>query len=1692
MKRNFPKNTILARAALIVAIGLAMNTAGAALTDIASSPLSKSGASIVKPNLMFLLDSSGSMDWDFMPDALGGGVAPNDENLCKSTGTTLDKCTDKSDPARTAALSNGIYYDPSVTYTPAVKFDGTNYPSYNNGSAVAPITLWTAVKNDAYGIQFTGTTDLTVNFPDTVWCNTNSPSTSDRSPPFSGQCKQPIQGGVWTYPNSTYNQRFTVAGTNPPYYYTLSSLTWCSSRNTGIGGFGSGTCQAKKTATYQYPKYGPAGNNGFTRTQIVPATTTYPRAAGRTDCAAASTCTYAEEMTNFANWYAYYRTRLQMMKTATGLAFKSVTDTFRVGMITISPGSPVAASHFLPIADFTAGAGGQKDLWYTKFYAQDPGSSTPLREGLSRVGRYYAHVTSGINNGMSDDPVQYSCQKNFTIMSTDGYWNGNAGQQLDGSAIGHQDSDPVAAPRPMLDGPLKTTTTTTNDTYTQQVCSGGAANSAFGATNCGCATNFKRVKQQKSSAITTVVTIDGVFQSSTPSSATVYSDITACNAVVTTAVTPTTMTDQQTVQGNAATTFATVNGISAGRNTNGTCGANFAQLITRTTNATSTVVTTGGSAAAPVLGATYSFSYGSCVALTNTVVTRITVVQQQTLTANAASTFGGISDSGSGPVIGATAGTQATGTCAANRAQLWQRTSTYDRTVITVGSTVGSPTFGSVTYNAPVTVGSCTDLTTKTTVTETAQNVCTGSANTTYSAALNGLNSQSACGCSGGQTALKQRVWTYVKTVVGTGSPTYSTTTPTHSVVTACSNTAKVAASTVVNNVPLSVTGAPVAAATTNSSSVISNTTNASAAPTPGPSTSVTGATTSTSVGATITSADFTISPNPTTTNNVSSVSVAVGYADTLADVAQYYYYTDLRAPGSLGAAVAGVQSDVGTLNDVPTQPNTDNQNDLANWQHMNTFTVGLGVDGTLTFDPGYRDKATGDFLAIKNGSLNWPQPVADTQTAVDDLWHTAVNGRGRYFSARDPSSLVDGLTKALISIKASFGSSSAAATSNLKPVQGDNFYAYVANYQTGFWDGDLEARTVDPDTGVVSALPALGGTLKAQPKLDVLAAATVPGGNNRKIVHYDSTAPNKLEDFTWANLSATEKTYFSAPWIGTGTAPLSQWSGLNATDQGNAAGANLVNFLRGDQTNNLTYYRDRSHVLGDIVDGAPVYVKAAQASFVDAGYSSPAGANFMDCVNTGGTGCGAIFSGPRAPTVYVAANDGMLHAFDGATLDERWAYVPNMLLPQLYHLADKNYVHQFYADGSPSVADVYDPAAAKWKTILVAGLNSGGRGYYALDVTDPATPIGLWEFTVRPAGSCPSSTLLGTDKDDCDLGLTFGNPIMTKLASGTWVVVVTSGYNNVSPGDGKGYVYVLDPMTGVILKKIQAANASQAIGAQSLAPGNASTGSTTTPLGLAKINAWVDDGEVDNTTLRIYGGDLQGHLWRFNLDTGTAYAVGYVTDSSGVAQPVTTKVEMADVSGVSMVYVGTGRYLGNTDVATSPPQQQSVYGIKDATSGVAPAAPIDARGGTMVVQTLTNSPSVVGVRTLTGNAVDLTTKNGFRIDFPDSGERVNIDMQLILGTLIVSTNVPTPSVCEPSGYSWSNYLDYKTGGAVIAGGYSGVRGNGLIVGFTPVETSDDRIVGILIKDDNTIDTSAPQINTPSATGRRSSWRELH
>src|SRR5690606_29943097 len=126
-------------------------------------------------------------------------------------------------------------------------------------------------------------------------------------------------------------------------------------------------CQAKlyvgSGTDYQYARYGK-----FTRVDIVPSDNSYPKGIARTDCAGA-TCTYAEEITNFGNWYAYYRTRMMTMKSSAGQAFSTIDDAYRVGFVTINPGDPVNSSKYLPIDDFDTA---QKQLWYKKFYAIDP------------------------------------------------------------------------------------------------------------------------------------------------------------------------------------------------------------------------------------------------------------------------------------------------------------------------------------------------------------------------------------------------------------------------------------------------------------------------------------------------------------------------------------------------------------------------------------------------------------------------------------------------------------------------------------------------------------------------------------------------------------------------------------------------------------------------------------------------------------------------------------------------------------------------------------------------------------------------------------------------------------------------------------------------------------------------------------------------------------------------------------------------------------------------------------------------------------------------------------------------------------------------------------------------------------------------------------------------------------------------
>jgi len=1074
----------------------------------------------------------------------------------------------------------------------------------------------------------------------------------------------------------------------------------------------------------------------FTRTNIVSGNT-YPRASTRTDCAA-DPCTYAEEMTNFANWHAYYRTRMQMMKTAAGLTFATIDDSFRVGLITINPMSSgsISSSRYLRIADFTAGVGGHKQAWFNKFYAISPGPATPLREALARVGQIYAGkvgssatpLTTGIP--AADDPVQFSCQPNFAILSTDGYWNGNAGQKIDGTAIGNQ---------------------------------------------------------------------DGV--------------------------------------------------------------------------------------------ATDSYSRG------------------------------------------------------------------YTSAVTTAASNV-------------------------------------------------------------------------IGVYEGSGASS----------------------------------------------------------------------------------------------------------SDSLADVALYYYKTDLR----------------------PSMADNVRPRDYddAPHQHMTTFTIGLGLDGFLTYNKNYNDSSvtSGDFYDVRRGAKAWPVPAANSPSTLDDLWHAAVNGRGQFYSAANPAELVDGLVDALNTLAKAVGAGAAAATSNLRPVAGDNF-AFAGEYTTSDWNGDLKAFTLDLANGYVSNNP----LWSARQQLDsrdwtlrnilTLDASDTTGNLLRSFCVSGSVGPCT----DGSGLTVAEQALFSP-------SLLPQYPGWNSLQKAASAGA-LVDFIRGDRSNEAKspptnaaddLFRARVSRMGDIVGSKPAYLKGATFSYTDAGYAA-----FVACTMGTGTGCPAAQfptpGQPRRSTVFVGSNGGMLHAFEtdvnrdpyyqltgmstaSLTDDtfntgnntgngvERWAYVPQMLFPQLRNLANAPiYDHKFLVDGSPIIGDICTSTPCgglnDWRTILVSGLRSGGKGFFALDVTNPEAPRGLWEFGVGN-GTCHSAAAIavGDKTSDCHVGFSFGDPIITKRKSdGKWIVIVSSGLNNqqssgtVDTTRGRGYIYILEAATGKILNRISHCDvnppfttaAEAGCGTTAYSGTQAASYADANPIGLARISGWADNPLTENTVLAVYGGDMEGNLWRFDLDSGNsntylkASKIFTARSATNAVQPVSTKPELATVNGKRVISIATGRYLGETDRSST--SGQSVYAVVDDFSASSYAR-TNLEQRVLVTDGTGNSRSIA---TTSATVLFSGSNKGWFADFPvTSGapanapsERVFVDPILQAGTLVVASTIPNSTDgCSAGGDSWLNAFSISTGllpTGVSTGTSAGVRVQGIIVGFSLIQLPSGEVkTEVRLGTGESITRDTP-VTSGSFGGRRVTWREL-
>ena len=433
------------------------------------------------------------------------------------------------------------------------------------------------------------------------------------------------------------------------------------------------------------------------------------------------------------------------------------------------------------------------------------------------------------------------------------------------------------------------------------------------------------------------------------------------------------------------------------------------------------------------------------------------------------------------------------------------------------------------------------------------------------------------------------------------------------------------------------------------------------------------------------------------------------------------------------------------------------------------------------------------------------------------------------------------------------------------------------------------------------------------------------------------------------------------------------KWNSLNETQRSALQTEDRVNYLRGDHSKeikNKGNFRNRSSLLGDIIHSSPVFVDNKKSG------------------------------GDRAQTVFVGANDGMLHAFDATNGQEVFAYVPNAVITStLATLANPGYIHRYFVDGPISVTE---SKLTPGKNILVGSLGYGGKALFALDVTNPKTFSASnvkWEFS-----------------DPNDLGLVIGEFILAKLNNGKTAAIFGNGYNSTNE---HAVLFVVDLDTGALIQKIDTG----------ASPSN----------GLSAVRGWDNDG--NGTVDYVYAGDLQGNLWKFDLSNqnanqwdvalkqgNTKQPLFHAQDKNGEAQPITARPSIGTnpADGSLWVFFGTGRYLTTADISDT--STQSWYGIMD-------------DGKNAVTRSQLKQRKIVarGTDPATGNPVrafeqatpnDMADKKGWYVDL-DPGERMITSSQFYGSVLIASSIIPSDDPCIPGGKGYVNAIDPFTGAAL-------------------------------------------------------------
>lgn len=594
---------------------------------------------------------------------------------------------------------------------------------------------------------------------------------------------------------------------------------------------------------------------------------------------------------------------------------------------------------------------------------------------------------------------------------------------------------------------------------------------------------------------------------------------------------------------------------------------------------------------------------------------------------------------------------------------------------------------------------------------------------------------------------------------------------------------------------------------------------------------------------------------------------------------------------------------------------------------HANTQDIRPDLTGKQTVKTYWLDvleyqtyKPTNQFyLATKYGGFKVPDGYDVNTAKASDFannvswWHTGpdtdvVGTQLRpdtYYTSAKADQMVVGLTSAFASIVSDLAapSSSFRTASNIVP---SGTTSYGSNFDPKNWTGNVWAAAVNEVKE-----PIVYDTV-AWNFQDRLYEQTGGDASKRRIVTYRPDIGRGVS-FQYGSLNAAQKTAIDPTW----------------TDA--ADGELYLNWLRGDQSQEQNAVDSNSSRAFRVRQSNRMVADIGQSGVVVLGPPESADRGLSSAANPGYAEYASTYSN-RTNIVVAAANNGMVHVINGAQSPsdgggtELFAFVPNATFagpdntPSVSGLAavgKPKYDHRYLINGNIALGDVdfkrTDGSSLtknEWHSIAVGTLGKGGRSVYALDLTtaldvkseaDAVNRV-MWEFT------------------DPQMGLSFGKPVITRLAKYGWVVVVGSGMNT---SDGKGAFYILNARTGAVIKRIALPSSGT----------YKDDGTTSAPTGLAYIEpSYLDRRSMEAEAL--YAGDLHGNVWRLDVSSPTGdylppVKIAKLTDANNNELNVTSRaIPVVDSLGRRWVVVGTGRLYTADD--TNDLTNNRIYAIRD------------------------------------------------------------------------------------------------------------------------------------------------------------------